>query len=471
MPSQVILECLDGPLAGKRFAYSNRERCVVGRGPDCNLRIPETQDRVHVSRHHCMLDINPPSVRVHDLGSLNGTYVNGVRVGRSFDPSAPADKVLNHGDSLQVGNISFKIHVRTKRVCSVCGADIKAETLVAAGRSVCKKCVALEATAVGDGPKFPKQDSELAFSPDERITLVDAGDQSTTVYQIKGILGRGGMGEVYLANRIEDGRTVAVKTMRPEKTDDPDAVKMFLREVEMSRSLRHPHVVTVWTVARYEDAFAIVLEYCNGGSVQHRLRKRGGSFSIRKSVAIVLQILDALHYAHQAHLKNITLKGGDSGIGRGLVHRDVKPSNILLQRNDMSESAKLADFGLAKSFELAGLSDITHTGMMAGTPSFTSRQQVINYRFCKPEVDVWASAASLYYMLTGKAPREFTKGADPWQIILETPTIPIRSRRPDVPPQLAELIDQVLIDEPSIAVLSASEFALQLTEAVAGVPE
>ncbi len=112
--------------------------------------------------------------------------------------------------------------------------------------------------------------------------------------------------------------------------------------------------------------------------------------------------------------------------------------------------------GLAKAFDLAGLSGQTCTGMMAGTPSFMPRQQVVDFRYAKPEVDVWAAAASLYFMLTAYYPRDFPRGIDPWQRVLQTDPIPIRQRQTTIPRKLADLLDHALHDHPDIPFKSAA---------------
>jgi eukaryotic-like serine/threonine-protein kinase len=151
-----------------------------------------------------------------------------------------------------------------------------------------------------------------------------------------------------------------------------------------------------------------------------------------------------LHYAHNA-----------LGPGRGLVHRDLKPANLLLSGSGRAGVVKVGDYGLAKAFDDAGL---TRTGETAGSPHYMTREQVSNFKYAKPEVDVWAMAASLYAMLTGVPPRVFAKGRDPWLVVLEAPPVPIRRREPSVPQDLAEVIDWALVEVPEITFKTAAEF-------------
>src|SRR5690606_35330183 len=113
--------------------------------------------------------------------------------------------------------------------------------------------------------------------------------------------------------------------------------------------------------------------------------------------------------------------------------RDLKPQNLFLAASGGSRVVKVADVGLAKAFASAGLSGHTRTGTVAGTPVFMPRQQVINFKYSKPEVDVWAMAATFYHMLTGVFPRDFYAHQDPWQTVLNTNPVPIRKRDASIP--------------------------------------
>jgi serine/threonine protein kinase len=118
---------------------------------------------------------------------------------------------------------------------------------------------------------------------------------------------------------------------------------------------------------------------------------------------------------------------------------------------------KLADFGLAKAFDQAGLSGLTRTGTAAGKPYFMPYQQVVNFLHARPAVDVWALAACLYHLLTGVYPRDFDGGQDPWQVVLQTDPVPLQRRRPDVPRPLAEVVDAALRDRPEIGFATVAD--------------
>jgi serine/threonine protein kinase len=192
------------------------------------------------------------------------------------------------------------------------------------------------------------------------------------------------------------------------------------------------------------------MEYCDRGSVIDLINKRGSKLSIKEAIEIILQVLDGLHYAHTE---------------KNLVHRDIKPGNIFLKVTDGKLVAKLGDYGLAKAFDLAGLSGQTMTGTKMGTPSFMSRKQALDFKYAKPDVDVWAVAATLYCMLTLECPRNF-EGIEPMLAILNSQPIPIRERDPSIPQYLAELIDRALRDNCELYFKSALDFKKALLQVV-----
>ena len=162
----------------------------------------------------------------------------------------------------------------------------------------------------------------------------------------------------------------------------------------------------------------------------------------------------------------VKLADGGVGTGKGLVHRDLKPGNIFLTGSGKDRIAKIADVGVGKAFDTAGLSGHTVTGNVAGTPVFMPRQQIINFKYAKPDVDVWALAATYYNLLTGFYPRDFPKGEDLWLVVLKARPVPIRQRKSSIPEKLARVIDKALIDDPEIIFQSAAELKQAIIEAL-----
>jgi serine/threonine protein kinase len=171
-----------------------------------------------------------------------------------------------------------------------------------------------------------------------------------------------------------------------------------------------------------------------------------------------------LIYAHQVEVPNVKLPNGTLGKGKGLVHRDLNPYNILITYINDKIVVKIGDYGLEKAFDLAGLSGQTLTENQMGTPAFIPRQQVLDFQNSLPEVDIWATAACLYNMITGYFPRDFT--GDPWLAVLQNDPVPVLQRNKNIPKKLAEVIDLALVEKPQITFQSAEEFKQALIKSM-----
>ena len=170
-------------------------------------------------------------------------------------------------------------------------------------------------------------------------------------YQMIKMLGRGGMGCVMLARDEKSGRAVAIKTLLPEVAVTNVALRRFMREIDVGAALEHPNIVRYIESGTHNGAVYLVTEYVEGSDAARLADSQGGRLPYKEAIDIVAQSLDALAYAH----------------GLGYIHRDIKESNILLTGSSPSYTAKLTDFGLAKSFTNTGMSGITMAGDMAGT--------------------------------------------------------------------------------------------------------
>ncbi|MDV8065581.1 protein kinase [Rhodococcus sp. IEGM 1366] len=459
----VTLSVVEGPADEREYVFTERATVIVGRSNDCHMVIPSDKEAAAtISRHHCLLDINPPNIRVRDFGSLNGTQVNGVEIGRRGKGQTPAEGALlrlpeldlRHGDQVKLGPTLLSVGISggdeiaaTAIPCSRCGSPITGDAVRRDGDLVCHRC---------------RQD--LTACVEDLIRKADAGEldlKPISGYELIRELGRGGQGIVFLAKHRKSGSLVALKVLLAEVASSSRAQKQFFREMSSISTLSHPNIVSFHESGESGGQFFFTSDYCDGGSIADVIRNRKSLFPIESSVKLVLQVLQALEYAHTAE---VSVPGHTTV--RGLVHRDVKPENILLSSADSGVTAKLADFGLAKAFDLAGLSGQTFTGESAGTMRFMSREQLTNFKYSRPAIDVWSTAATLYWMLTAEAPREFLPGADHIRTVLDTSAVPIRERNPNVPARLAAAIDKALIDHPKIKVDSAAAFARSLREAL-----
>ena len=443
MTATVTLRLVRGRLERTEYAFAERTTCVLGRADDCAPRLPDDGHHRTVSRHHCLLDINPPDARIRDFGSLNGTFVNGTRIGRREAHQTPAEGAalpfaehdLVDGDEIRLGETVFRVEIRlpagqrtlSLTRCVKCGREVGGELGGRTGEYVCAACQA-----------------EPGAMAERLVNLAHSGHPELapiTGYTLLRELGRGGMGAVYLARHEDTGREVALKVMLPKAAASSAARKRFFREVELTRALRHPNIATLYDAGFASGVFYFTTEYCAGGSLDHLMARRGGRLDATEAVRLACQALEGLAHAHT----------------QSVVHRDLTPHNILLGETDGSTTAKVGDFGLAKAFDQAGLSGLTRTGVTAGKPWFLPRQQVIDFKNVTPTVDVWALAACLYHALTGAYPRDFPRGNDPWQVILQVTPEPIRRREPGIPPALAEVIDEALRENPKSAFDTADE--------------
>ena len=458
----VELRITKGSSISKSYLFDSVATVYIGRSSECNISVTEKT----VSRFHCLFDIVPPAVKVRDFGSLNGTYVNNTLIGKRNKEQSIEEARENPGllidvknnDTVQLGkNCELKILVRSDLVCAVCGKKvglIPGDFVSTDGIIRCCQCNTknknIKQVIVQERPKilqpniYQLQENQALFPGYKAIRL----------------LGRGGMGEVWLAEKVNNGGIFAIKRMLPKSVILPGAQKAFLREASISNQLKHKNIVTQYNYYNRENETFIVMEYCNGGSVDNLIRLNRKLFTVDEALECIIQVLEGLDYAHNADVVAELMKGVKT-VTKGVVHRDFKPSNIFICNHNNSKIYKVADFGLAKSFEMAGLSDFTRAGQIAGTPSFMPRQQVIDFRYAKPEVDVWAAAASLYYILTGFTPKQ-KNGMDPWLCAVVENAIPIRKRNSKIPEKLAEIIDEALIDCPSIPFKSAKAFQAEL---------
>ena len=285
-------------------------------------------------------------------------------------------------------------------------------------------------------------------------------------YELEKKLGEGGFGAVYRARRKKDGQQMALKIMLAKVAVSNDARQKFLREVEVMKDLLHRNIVALLDHGSAGSAFYFIMELCEGGSVADLMKEHGGKLSLAQATPIMRDCLEGLAHAH----------------GKGFVHRDLKPQNILLAKaparnpaftrpgppeggtpNQLPPRAsewiaKIGDFGMAKSFQQAGLSGMTVTGNYAGTPGFMPREQVINFRQVKPVTDVWSLGATFYCMLTGQIPRDFPRGVDPMEVVLGGKIVPIRERDASISKKLAAVIDHSLVVNPKERFQDATEF-------------
>lgn len=403
-----------------KFAAEEPMACIIGRAADCTIKI-DHKDK-GISRHHCLVDINPPLLTVEDLGSSNGTLLNHHDISNKDEPI-----LLEGGDELQIGDSVLTVQV------------------------------------TGFTPDYRKSniptkvDGFRAKKLEDSSTKIVTG-QIISGYKIIKPLGEGGAGTVFLAEQEDTGRQIALKTMLPEIAIDVEHKARFIRETKSMQSLLHKNIVSILDAGYSQGVFYFTLEHCNGGSLEDIIKKNPEGIPASKAIGITKGILDGLDYLHNVTLDDMQKADGTTGSVTGLIHRDIKPENILIKKTDNSATVKIADFGLAKAFNLSGLRGLTRTGAVGGTLAFVCRQQIINYKYAKPEVDVWSSAAVLYYLLCGYPPRDLERVKNPLCAVLESDPVPIKARNHKLSGPLVELIDSALDDKTELKFKTAKEF-------------
>jgi len=554
MKEKITIEIIKGEGAGQKFEYEDAERIFVGRQADCGIVLPEKT----VSRYHCLLDINPPTVKLQDFGSLNGTFLNDVKIGqRERDKSweeasrdAHKEYELHDGDVIGIGKkCRLKCTVEEPDIIAISGAwdgtmpeaDEDEENPAAYDGIdlMGNEGAAEESEAVPEGPieTAEKERSEAADWPEEAEKAAEKGQSEAVAWSeeaketsgkgqseaepeeaaeeepeqnnpkhdeemdkilgellmailggkqerpvgpspVEGfdkiaLLGKGGMGEVWKVRENKTGKLYALKTMLPQIAGDKKARDMFLREAKLTEFLDHENVVRTYKTGFSNNVYYILMDICEGGSVDDLVKRYGGKLPLNLATFIILQALEGLEYVHNVPVQAEIVKRGLFGGRReklmdakGLVHRDFKPGNIFLMDKSDHPVAKVADFGMAKAFQAAGFTTMSSEGMVKGTVPFMPRQQALDCRFAKPEVDVWAAAASYYYMLTGQFPKNFRQGVNMWQILVTESATPIRQRDPSVPERLAQVIDRALVERPVIGCNSAAALRYDIIRAL-----
>ena len=265
-------------------------------------------------------------------------------------------------------------------------------------------------------------------------------------FTVGDVLGEGGFAAVFRVREKKPDRDVAVKVLDLGQTPSPALAERFVREARTSAQLVHPHIVPIYKVGGYKnEVLYIVMRCVDGPSLRHLLEKHQ-RLSVRDAARIARQAADALGYAHQ----------------QGVVHRDVKPDNILL---DASGHVLVTDFGIAKAAQEAAVSQLTTEGMVVGTPHYMSPEQATGERV-DARSDVYSLGIVLYQMLTGAPPFD---GDSAQAILMKQATAtpaPVRRLRRDVPSPLATVVDRTLAKDPAERFQTAEELSRALVEAL-----
>ncbi|HEY0787478.1 MAG TPA: serine/threonine-protein kinase, partial [Thermoanaerobaculia bacterium] len=314
-------------------------------------------------------------------------------------------------------------------VCRGCGRPVDA------GTTLC--------TACADAPP-------AAPARDDAPTIArPAPSFSLPGLTFRAPIGEGGMGSVHLAEEIALGRRVAVKMIAERYAADEGVKTRFLREARAMATIEHPHVVRIYSYGEAAGTAYLTMEYVDGEDLATRLR-RVGRLGVDETIRLAHQIVEGL----------------EAGWEHRIVHRDIKPSNILIDRRG---NARVADFGLAKPIETGGDPSLTQSGYLLGTPQYISPEQAqgksVDFRS-----DLYSLGVMLHHLLMGKHPFEASTPVALVAKHLSEPLPPLERERPEVPIELARLIDWMARKNPGERPSSYAEVRERLAAMIASTP-
>lgn len=265
-------------------------------------------------------------------------------------------------------------------------------------------------------------------------------------YQIEGVIGKGGMATVFLARDIRLGRQVALKVLLPSLAEDPAFRQRFVRESQIAAALEHPHVVPVYEAGETRGYLFIAMRYIDGTDLRVLL-SREGPLSCERTVRIVSQISGALDAAHR----------------RGLVHRDVKPANILIahvEENDREDHSYLTDFGITR--RISGYA-LTRTGVFVGTLDYAAPEQ-IRGELVDARTDIYALGCVLFECLTGRPPFEADSDVALMYAHLERDPPTVTALRPELPGSVDGVVYKAMAKNPADRFVTCESLAETLLE-------
>jgi beta-lactam-binding protein with PASTA domain len=290
--------------------------------------------------------------------------------------------------------------------------------------------------------------------------MIDPGTVIDGRYEVRSRIGTGGMGDVYLANDQLLGRQVAVKVLHHRFAEDQEFVERFRREASAAASLSHPNVVAIFDRGEWDGTYYIAMEYLPGRSLKAVVRENG-PLDPAAAIDVVIQILQAARFAHR----------------RGVIHRDLKPHNVIL---DEEGRAKVTDFGIAR----AGASDMTLTGSIMGTAQYLSPEQAQGHAVSASS-DIYAVGIVLYELLTGSVPfdgetavtialKQVSAVPPPPSTLVRAaahgPGAPAAAPLRAIPPELDAVVLRALAKDPAERFASAEEFIAALEHVRATLP-
>lgn len=274
-------------------------------------------------------------------------------------------------------------------------------------------------------------------------TLIDAERTGRKIpgYKMLGQIGKGASAIVFKARQVNLDRLVAIKVMQKKSGADTASAERFYAEARAAAALNHPNIVQAFDVGSGGDFHYFVMEYVEGSTV-HDLIQELGRIREETSLDIIIAMADALHHAHQ----------------KGLVHRDVKPKNIIMASGNVP---KLADLGLARALDDKAAA-LAEKGQALGTPFYIAPEQVRGDEYIGPEADIYSLGATFYYMVTGRVPFEGRTAEEVMNKHLYDPLLPPIELAPDLTPGLSEVIEKMMAKDAKARYADCADLLLDL---------
>jgi serine/threonine-protein kinase len=417
-PCKVVLEVLgvvEGLYSGARFEFDRHATFVAGRDKKAHLRLVNDP---HVARNHCLLEFQPPRCYLRDLGSENGTFVNGIRVEETF---------LKDGDIISGGGTRLRFHVGTRpplpadseAICRACGTSVRLANL----------------------PELGESPASQAFLCETCREAVRKEPRPVAGYEVLHPISRGRLARVDLARHEVSGREVALKRFVPAAPVGERALEGFLRDLAALARLSHERLVPLRDFGQADGQFYVATEPVAAADLTQLLLGQSRRGTVRTVCGIVCQALAGLHYIHE----------------QGFVHGGVKPSNLLVCRKDKKLSTRLADCGLRRLCEEAGMTGLIRTGSDRPALPFVAPEVVRDCRSVRPAADIYSAGVTLYFLLAGTPPHVFPLDRDPYAVVLEDEIVPLGKRCPELPPGLMDIVHRALMRKPRQRFTSAAE--------------
>jgi eukaryotic-like serine/threonine-protein kinase len=391
-PVRITLKVTAGPHKGESFAFVGHDTFLVGRSQRAHFQLP-MKDK-YFSRIHFMVEVNPPSCRLMDMGSRNGTYVNGQKV----------EKVdLQDGDQIRAGHTILRV------------------------------------TVAGSMPPPAPAAPTIKAAPAEPA---DSLPQPIQGYRILRELGRGGMGVVYLAERSADGAKVALKTIIPAVSGSRAQVERFLREARTLQQLDHPHIVAFREMGESNRRLYFAMDFVPGPDAG-RLVKTSGPLPVGRAVGLACQMLDALAFAHGQRFVHRDIKPANLLLatdgGRDVARLADFGLARVYQASQLSGLTMTGDVGGTVAF-MAPEQITNYREVKPPADQYAAAASLYNLLTGKYVFDLPANPQQRLLM------------------ILQDEPVPVRERRPDLPGELAGVIHRALAKEPGDRFGGAGEF-------------